>query len=364
MAAGNKPDAVDALVRAEIRAREPYTTPPAAGLIKLDAMESPHALAHSLPRELREQYRARLTNIAVNRYPDSTCANLKSQLRKLFSINAGEAIVLGNGSDELIQMIALLVGGRGRVMLAPTPTFAMYALIATATGAEFIGAPLGEEFNLDETKWLTAIEKHRPACVFIAYPNNPSGNCFDAHVLDKTLERAPGLVVLDEAYFAFCRRSFIDRLARFPNLIILRTLSKTGLAGLRLGVAIAHPRWAMQLEKIRLPYNINSLTQCAAEFYLEHYAFIARQSAQLVGARDALFARLAKIPGVRAYHSDANFILFKVGNAPRVHNALIANGVLIKNLHGFDRATEHCLRVTIGADDENEKFIAALAASL
>ena len=353
--------AIDALVRKEVRAVSAYHVPTAEGLIKLDAMENPH----SLPAELQQPWLARLAEVEVNRYPDPQCAPLKRQLRATFDITDTASLVLGNGSDELIQMLALLVGGPGRVILAPTPTFSMYRLIAATTGSEFVGVPLGADFNLDGDALLDAMARHQPACVFLAYPNNPSGNCFDEAVIEKVLEQAPGLVVLDEAYFSFCRRSFLPRLEQFPNLLVMRTLSKSGMAGLRLGLLIAHPRWAAQLEKVRLPYNINSLTQCSAAFYLEHNDIMQRQAGQIISQRTEVFEQLANQPGVHPYPSEANFILFKLEqDAERVHNNLKAQGVLIKNLHGTAPPLQNCLRTTIGTESENTRFLKALNSSL
>ena len=355
------PQCIEALVRREIRELEGYAVPSAGRMIKLDAMENPHRL----PADLRRQWLARLSEVAVNRYPDPDCAALKRRLRATFDIPAERDVVLGNGSDELIQMIALLIGGRDRVMLAPTPTFSMYRLISITTGSEFVGVPLAANFEVDGAALLDAIRRHRPACVFLAYPNNPSGNCFDESVIEQVLEQAPGVVVLDEAYFSFCGRSFLSRLNRYPDMMVLRTLSKSGMAGLRLGMLIAHPHWAAQLEKVRLPYNINSLTQCSAEFYLAHHETLQQQAADIVARREQMFARLAERRGVRPYPSAANFILFSLErDADLVHDSLQNLGVLVRNLHRAATPLENCLRVTIGTETENKRFLEALDSSL
>ena len=354
------PKHIDALVRAEVRAAEAYQVPPAEGLIKLDAMENPYPL----PAELKQQWLARLAEVEVNRYPDPGCEPLKQMLRAVFGIPAANGLVLGNGSDELIQMIALLVGGRDRVILAPTPTFSMYQLIAAATGSEFVGVPLQADFSLDGDALLDTIRQRRPACVFLAHPNNPTGNCFDQSVITKVLEQAPGLVVLDEAYFPFCGHSFLARIEQFPDLLVLRTLSKNGMAGLRLGMLTGHPRWAGQLEKVRLPYNINSLTQCSATFYLEHYDTLQAQADRIVSQREEVFKQLENQPGLRPYPSEANFILFRLEeDARRIHNHLRQQGILVKNLHRAATPLENCLRVTIGTEAENTRFLEALRSS-
>ncbi|MDA7990771.1 MAG: histidinol-phosphate transaminase [Gammaproteobacteria bacterium] len=361
-------DRVRELVRAEVLAMRAYHAPPADGMVKLDAMES----SWQLPDALRRDWLARLAEVEINRYPDPTCAGLKTRIREELGIEDAHGLVLGNGSDELIQMIALLVGGgggggRGRVLLSPAPSFSMYPLIAAAVGAQFEAAPLREDFALDRAAFCEAIRARRPACVFLAHPNNPSGNCFDEEAILEALALAPGLVVIDEAYFSFCRRSFLPRLKEFPHLLVLRTFSKSGLAGLRLGMLIGGAEWTEQLEKIRLPYNINSLTQCSAAFYLEHADLMRREAEACVARREEMFAQLAEMPDVRAYPSEANFILFRVNNdagADETHRRLRARGVLIKNLHAAGTPLENCLRVSIGAEAENRAFIKALGESL
>ncbi len=351
-----------------IREMAAYHTPAAeGGVVKLDAMESPY----QLPAELRREWLARLGEVAVNRYPDAQCVALKRQIRATFGLAEGSGLVLGNGSDELIQMLILLLG-RGAVILAPRPTFAMYGVISAAVGACFIGVPLlapmdnlGADFALDVDAMLAAIRRHRPAAVFLAYPNNPSGNCFDESAMRAIIRQAPGLVVVDEAYFAFCRRSFMDEIGDFPNLMVLRTLSKSGMAALRLGLLAGHPTWCAQLEKIRLPYNISSLTQASARFYLENHGVLQRHADAIIAQRQVLLAQLAARRGVRAYPSAANFILFRTAaDAAGVHRRLIARGILIKNLHATDAALSNCLRVTIGNEAENQQFLAALDAAL
>lgn len=356
----NPPKRINELVRKEVRAVSAYCVPNAEGLVKLDAMENPH----SLPEKLRQAWLVRLAAVEINRYPDPQCRTLKRKLRDIYDINDDHGVVLGNGSDELIQMLALLVGGDGKILLAPTPTFSMYQLIATTTGCQFVGVPLRADFNLDGDALLAAIRKHQPACVFLALPNNPTGNCFAEEIIAEVLKQAPGIVVLDEAYFAFCQRSFLPRLQQFPDLMVLRTLSKSGMAGLRLGLLIAHPHWTEQLEKIRLPYNINSLTQSSVQFYLEHHAVMQQQAMQIIAQREVVFERLRNKPGVHPYPSEANFILFSLEqDAKQIYNRIREQGVLIKNLHHTVALANH-LRVTIGSESENEQFLEALNNSL
>jgi len=253
------------------------------------------------------------------------------------------------------------VGGAGRVALAPEPTFSMYRIISTGVGVEYVGVPLKEDFSLDVAATLAAIERHRPAVVFIAYPSNPTGNLFAAEDIRAVIEAAPGLAVVDEAYSAFCDASFMDELARYEHLLILRTVSKLGLAGLRLGFLVGAPAWLQELDKLRLPYNINVLTQASAAFALDHYDMLREQARRIRADRDALYDALRGVPGVAAFPSQANFILFKAaGRANNLFQRLKEVGVLIKNLHGSHPALRDCLRVTVGTPDENRAFLSAL----
>ncbi len=344
-------------VKPEVRGLRAYTVPQADGLIKLDAMESPWPA----PESIREEWLSVLADVEVNRYPDPDSAALKSILRQRLQIPDQCQIMLGNGSDELIQLIALLVGGPGRVFISPDPSFSMYRQICTMTGTRFAGIPLNDDFSLDADQLLDGIERHQPACVFLAYPNNPTGNCFDPVSVERVLERAPGLVVLDEAYFAFCGKTWLDSIAGCPNLLVLRTLSKSGFAGLRLGLLVGHPKWLSEMEKLRLPYNINALTQASAQFFLRHYPVFERQSAQILKNRARLSEQLTEIPGVEVFPSETNFLLIRVSSdGGQVFRDLMNKGVLVRNLHTPGARLENCLRVTVGAEEENTAFVEAL----
>lgn len=353
---------VDALVRSEIRALSAYHVPDASGLIKLDAMENPYAW----PEELEPAWLEALARVTLNRYPDPAARALKERLRAALGVPEGMALLLGNGSDELIQMLLLAVARPGAVVLAPEPTFVMYRMIATLVGMPFVGVPLREDFALDRAAMLAAIAKHRPAVVFLAYPNNPTGNLFDRADVEAILAGSPGLVVLDEAYHAFAGGSFMGELGRGDNLLVMRTLSKQGLAGLRLGVLAGPGAWLDELDKVRLPYNINSLTQASAEFALAHASAFEAQCARIRADRDRLYAQLIELPGIRAWPSRANFILFRVESRPadEVHARLQRGGVLLKNLSPAGGPLAGCLRVTVGTPDENTAFLAALRDAL
>jgi histidinol-phosphate aminotransferase len=350
---------IERLIRPEIRALSAYHVPDPTGLIKLDAMENPYTWPEDVRRAWAEVVRA----VELNRYPDPGARVVKARLREVLAVPADMELVLGNGSDELIQLICLALARPKAVVMAPTPTFVMYEMIATFAGMRFAGVPLGDDFALDEVAMLTALERERPAVVFLAYPNNPTGNLFDAAVIERLVRAAPGLVVVDEAYHAFAHASFMERLPEFDNLLVMRTLSKQGLAGLRLGLLAGAPTWLAQFDKVRLPYNLGSLTQASALFALQHIELMDTQTADVRVERERLYQALVALPGVRAWPSRANFILFRTEAraATDVFSALLKAGVLIKNL---DRMIPGCLRVTIGTPEENCAFLNALKRAL
>ncbi len=360
--ADNIENKVRELVRPEIRALKAYHVPDASGLVKLDAMENPY----SWPEDVRREWMKVLQDVALNRYPDPDARRLRERLRATLGVPAGMELILGNGSDELIQTILMAVSNPNAVVLAPTPTFVMYEMIATFTGMRFIGVPLKADFSLDVPAMLEAVAMHKPAAVFLAYPNNPTGNLFASADVARVIEASPGLVVLDEAYHAFAGHSFMDRLGKHDNLLVMRTLSKQGLAGLRLGVLAGPAPWLAEFNKVRLPYNIGSLTQASAEFALTHLALLDEQVRQIRRDREQLFQALGRIRGVRVWPSQTNFILFRVEgrDADDVFEGLRARGVLIKNLNSSGGVLKGCLRVTVGTPDENAVFLKALEAAL
>jgi histidinol-phosphate aminotransferase len=353
---------IERLIRSEIRALAAYHVPDSRNMVKLDAMENPYGW----PESLIDAWLEELHDVQLNRYPDPSPQALIESLRINMNIPHDAAILLGNGSDELIQMIALAVAASGRVVLTPEPGFVMYRMIATAVAMDYIGVPLLSDFNLDLPGLLEAIARHQPAVIFLAYPNNPTGNLFDTQVMHAVIQASTGLVVVDEAYHAFAGRSFMSELQHYPNLLVMRTVSKMGLAGLRLGVLAGHPDWLSEIDKIRLPYNINVLTQASAEFALKHQDVLDAQACQIRKDRDYLFGQLSNCTGLTVYPSSANFILFRTppGQATAMFEGLKADGVLIKNMHNAGGLLQDCLRVTVGKPEENEAFLMALRKSL
>lgn len=350
------------VIRPEILALSAYHVPPSKGMVKLDAMENPYLL----PDELREEIAHITADAPVNRYPDPSAATLKVALREALAVPDKMEIMLGNGSDEIIQTIALACARPGAVLMSVEPAFVMFRMIATFVGMNYVGVSLNPDFSLDVNAMLIAIAEHQPAVIFIAYPNNPTGNLFDASGISRIIDAAPGLVIVDEAYHAFANVTFMDRLAQFPNLLLMRTLSKSGLAGLRLGLLAGRPDWLMHLEKLRLPYNVGIVTQLITEKVLQHWEVLLRQGEAIKIERGMLSKRLEALNGIQVFPTDANFILFRVTrrDALQVFEGLKERGILIKNLDGSHLLLKNCLRVTVGKTDENAQFVAALEACL
>ena len=349
------------LVRDEILALHAYHVPPAAGLVKLDAMENPYRLPPALAREMGE----RLAQVAINRYPDPSAARLKERLRETMGIPGAAGLVLGNGSDELIQMLSLLVARPGAVALAAEPSFVMYRMSAIVAGLRYEGVPLGAGFALDEAAMHEALRVHQPALTWIAWPNNPTGNLYSREAILGLVAAAPGLVVVDEAYYPFAGgATLLGEVGRHPNLLVVRTVSKLGLAGLRLGLAVGPRAWTDELEKLRPPYNVNVLTAAAAELVLSRPEVLAAQAGAIVEGRAALERGLDRIAGTERFPSAANFVLVRVPDAPAAFEALKGRGILVKNLHGAHPQLANCLRLTVGTPDENRQLLEALASIL
>ncbi|AXK39159.1 histidinol-phosphate transaminase [Crenobacter cavernae] len=348
---------VEQLVRPEIQAIGAYHVADAAGLIKLDAMENPYRL----PAALSDELAARLAEVAINRYPDPSGGGLKDELKAAFGIPAAAEVLLGNGSDELITLITQALARPGAKLMALEPSFVMYKMNALLSGLAYVGVPLTADFDIDLPATLAAIEQHQPAVLFIAYPNNPTGNRYPRDAVEALIAAAPGLVVVDEAYQAFADDSFMSEAGTRDNLLVMRTLSKIGLAGIRLGYAATSSAWATELDKVRPPYNVNVLTQAAARFALEHRAVFDGQAVTLRAERARLAEALAAQPGFSVYPSEANFVTARVPDAQALFAGLKAAGILIKNLNGAHPLLENCLRFTVGTPEENGAVLAALA---
>lgn len=346
------------LIRPEIQALSAYHVPDASGMIKLDAMENPY----HWPESLLNKWQEVLHNAELNRYPDPAASKLKTRLRVAMEIPETAEILLGNGSDEIIQIILMAVSGKGRVVLAPEPGFVMYQMIATYTDMDYVGVPLKQDFTLDLPAMLAAIEQHQPAVIFLAYPNNPTGNLFNVQDIEHIIKAAPGVVVIDEAYHAFADSSYMSRVMDYENVFVMRTVSKMGLAGLRLGLLVGEPEWLNEFDKVRLPYNINILTQLSVEFALEHKSVLEAQTDLIKSERSKLFKSLSEFKSFKVFPSNANFILLRTekNQASQIFDALKKHHILIKNLDKAGGMLKDCLRITVGTENENNQLIVAL----
>lgn len=353
---------VESFVRAEVRALSAYHVPDSADTIKLDAMENPY----QWPEDLTNEWLDVLRDVELNRYPDPGARVLKEHLRESMDVPNESEILLGNGSDELIQMIMMAMSGKDKVVLSVEPGFVMYKMIATFMDMPYVAIPLEDDFSIDEEKFLAAIKEHQPAVIFLAYPNNPTSNLFDEQTIRNIIDTAPGVVVVDEAYHAFAEKSFMPMLNEYDNLLVMRTVSKMGLAGLRLGLLAGKAEWLNEFDKVRLPYNINILTQASAEFAIKNRHVLDKQTQQICTDRELLFKALSQIENITPYSSQANFILARVpdGEADRIFNSLKEQGVLIKNLNPAGGLLKNCLRITVGTAEENKKFLELFKASL
>jgi histidinol-phosphate aminotransferase len=358
-------------IRQDIQSMQAYAIQESAGMIKLDAMENPHRL----PPELQAALGRRLGALALNRYPDGRVNDLRHALATYANMPEGFDIMLGNGSDELISLLALACdvpastgnAVRPASVLAPVPGFVMYAMSAQLQGLAFHGVPLTTDFELDEAAMLDAIDQHRPSITYLAYPNNPTANLWDDTVIENIILAAGeqgGLVVMDEAYQPFSSKSYIDRLARHSHVLLLRTLSKFGLAGVRLGYLMGPGALIREIDKVRSPYNISVLNYECALFALEHQEVFEAQAHELRTQRTFVLKALAGLPGVRAYPSDANMILLRVADAQKTFEGMRAHRVLVKNVSKMHPLLANCLRLTVGTVDENVKMLIALKESL
>ena len=350
-------------IRQDVQAMHAYAIQDSAGMAKLDAMENPYQLPPVLQAELGQ----RLGALAINRYPGARVDALRAALGRYARMPAGCALMLGNGSDELISLLALACALPGASVLAPVPGFVMYAMSAQLQGLTFHGVPLTADFELDEAAMLAAIAQHRPAITYLAYPNNPTANLWDDAVIERIIlavREQGGLVVMDEAYQPFSSKSYLDRMARHGHVLLMRTLSKFGLAGVRLGYLMGPQALIEQVDKVRPPYNVSVLNCECALFALEHEAVFAAQALAIREQRAVLFKALADLPGVRAYPSDANMILLRVPDTLRCFVGLKQRKVLVKNVSSLHPLLANCLRLTVGTVDENRLLLAALQESL
>ncbi len=354
---------IQARIRQDVQAMHAYAVQGSAGMVKLDAMENPHRL----PADLQAELGRRLGALALNRYPNGRVEDLRVALADYAKMPDGFDIMLGNGSDELISLLAMACDVPGATILSPVPGFVMYGVSAQLQGLKFVGVPLSADFELDEAAMLAAVAEHKPAITYIAYPNNPTANLWNDAAIENIIVAVGeqgGLVVMDEAYQPFASKSYIDRITRHSHVLLLRTLSKFGLAGVRLGYLMGPTALIAEIDKVRPPYNISVLNYECALFALEHQSVFTAQAQEILEQRAMLLQAFSTMTNVKAWKSDANMILIRVPDAAKTFEGMKARGVLIKNVSKMHALLANCLRLTVGTVGENAQLLAALQKSL
>jgi len=345
------------IIRRDVLAMTSYPVPDATGFVKLDAMENPF----SLPEPLAVQLGERLASVALNRYPAPRPEALLEKIKRVMGVPANCEVLLGNGSDEIISMVSMACAKPGAKVLAPVPGFVMYQLSARLANLEFVGVPLKADFTLDTEAMLAAIAEHQPAIVYLAYPNNPTGTLYDDADMERIVAAADrSLVVIDEAYQPFAQQSWLPRADAFDNVVVMRTVSKLGLAGIRLGYLVGRAAWLTEFDKVRPPYNVNVLTQATADFLLDHLDVLDAQAAQLRNERTKLAQAVGQLPGAQVFPSAGNFLLVRVPDASVMFETLLTARVLIKNVSKMHPLLANCVRLTVGSPEENAQLLAAL----
>ena len=353
-------------LRPDVVSMHAYAVQDASGMLKMDAMENPHRL----PLPLQAQLGQRLGALALNRYPGKRINELRDVLMAHAQVPPGFDLMLGNGSDELISLLAMACDVPGACVLAPVPGFVMYGLSAKLQGLKFVGVLLDADFELDQSAMLAAIAEHQPSVIYLAYPNNPTANLWDDAVIEKIIAAAPGLVVMDEAYQPFAGKSFMSRIAHYDHVLLMRTMSKFGLAGVRIGYMVGRQELIAEIDKVRPPYNVSVLNAECGLFALEHAEVFAAQARDILAQRAVVLAALGDIASVRAYRSDANMILVRLLSdtgactAQEAFQRMKARGVLVKNVSAMHSLLANCLRLTLGTAEENRAMLAALKESL
>jgi histidinol-phosphate aminotransferase len=349
------------IIRPDVLAMTSYPVPNSTGLIKLDAMENPFRL----PAELATKLGEHLAAVALNRYPEPRPTALLDKIKRVMDVPPACDVLLGNGSDELIAMVSIACAKPGAKVVAPVPGFVMYALSAKLANLDFVGVPLNSDFTLNVDALIAAIHEHEPALVYLAYPNNPTGTLYDVADMERVIAAAQkSLVVIDEAYQPFAQKSWMPRAAEFDNVVVMRTLSKLGLAGIRLGYMAGKASWLTEFDKVRPPYNINVLTQATADFLLDHLDVFNAQAAELRHERSRLENAVRSLPAATVFPSAGNFILVRVPDAAAVFETLLTSRVLIKNVSKMHPLLADCVRLTVGSAHENDQMIAALKLAL
>ena len=355
----NPPSNPAALARPRIRDISAYHVEQTSCDVILDANESPYPP----PPELHERLMVVMAGTMLNRYPDMEVTLLRRSLARKEGVDESE-ILPSNGSDEAIQALIAALCDPGDRVLTPSPTFSMYRVIANYLNVDCVETPLANDWSLDVDQMVKDIARTQPKIVFIAAPNNPTGARYPDEAVRAIIEASPGAVVVDEAYIDYAARPYGLLFRDRPNVLILRTLSKVGFAALRLGYLMGDRRLLAEVNKTRLPYNINSVTQAVAAEAVNSWGLLEPSFKAVVAERERMAARLASMPGVSPFPSQANFILMRIaGDVEGAFASLLRAGVRVRWFKGVARLDD-CLRVTVGTARENDRFLAALEAAL
>lgn len=348
---------IDKMLRPSVLDLKPYTVEDIPHKIKMDANENPYDIPFSIKSEIAEE----IFRLKFNRYPDPYARELREALANDLNVKINQVIV-GNGSDELINYIISAFGGQDATVIYPTPTFSIYGITAKLLETKIVEVPLSDSFDILSDKVISAMKASKRSIVFIAYPNNPTGNCFSTPAMMDIIDKSESsIIVFDEAYYEFCRRTFIELCKERKNIIVLRTFSKAcSLAGIRVGYMVASEEVINEIMKVKLVFNLNSLSQRIALIALKHKGEMMKYIDKILEERDRLANELSKISYVRPFKSDANFILFRVKDVEMVSQNLLGKGILVRNFKG-NEILKDCLRVTIGKPEENNAFISALS---
>ena len=352
------------IIRPEVLAMSAYPVADAAGMVKLDVMESPYSLPDWLAREVGDS----VAGLALNRYPVPSMTRLRALIAEKMGVPAGFDVLCGNGSDECIQYITAACAREGAVVMAPAPSFVMFQMHALFYRLKFVPVNLRDDFSLDVDAFIAAMAAHQPALTWLAYPNNPTGSPFSMGEVERIVRAAPGLVVIDEAYQPFAADSFMPRLAEFPNMVVMRTVSKISLAGVRLGYVAGSRGWIGEFDKTRAPFNISVVAEAVAIKILENKQVLDLQAARVLAERAVVERGLTGLAGLRQYPSAANFICVRIAGAPgrgtAVFESMKRQKVLVKNFSGGHPMLDNCLRLTIGSPVENRAMLLALEVAL
>ncbi|MGH2808043.1 MAG: histidinol-phosphate transaminase [Actinomycetota bacterium] len=347
-------------VRADLAEVEAYVSPQQPAKYRMNTNETPYPPPEALVDEVAEEIR----KVALNRYPDRDAANLSAAIAEHVEWPT-DGLWIANGSNEIFMHLFLGFGGAGRSCLLFEPTYTLHSLIPKIASTRVLQQQRAEDFTIGGDRAIDLIKAESPEIVIVCSPNNPTGMCEPRKTIERLLIATPGIVIVDEAYgeFAGSEKSVRPLLERHRNLVLVKTFSKAWrLAGVRIGYMMASPSLIGQLARVRLPYHLSAITQIVGVAAIRHALETLEMVQSITTERDRIGAALAEL-GLRAYSSDANFVLFEVDDAKGVWSRLLERDVLVRRYSGVP-GLERCLRVTAGLPEETDAFIAALKESI